>query len=125
MKPEEIIEAYDALIRRAVAVVDGAPYWQDPEEDHASLVIENDNATLTWPTMISAYGDGYLEAKRISFPVTLLLLSDYDLKVWKSDQMAIYNAEQTKKKQQRDSEIRIAELAELIRLSSKYGAPAK
>lgn len=125
MKPEEIIEAYDALIDRAVAIADRAPYWKNPELDHASLTIDGDVATLTWPRADSCYGDCYLESNRATFPVSLLLLDDAEFEAWKLDQMAIYNTEQTKKKQERESEIRRVELFELIRLSSKYGAPAK
>lgn len=83
---KKIIEAYDALVDRAIATT-GIPgtdfhaYIDTDSADHARLSIEDDKAVLTWNTYESDYyGGGHLSNESAKFDAAFLFLSEKEFK---------------------------------------------
>jgi len=121
-----LYEANQILDRAKIITVD-APFWMGAErEEFAKIVIDGDKATLSWPEVESGYYNSCsIEIQSVTFPSELLLMSIDEIKVWKKDQRAKYDAEQ-KAQQDRDMRERAErqtalELQTLAVLQKKYG----
>lgn len=86
MKPAEIIEAYDALIDRAIDALRGEPYHQSvPDGACYALCIKDKTARLTWPEAEDVgYDSGArLEEMSRDFPAELLAFTAEDFVTWR------------------------------------------
>jgi hypothetical protein len=89
-----LMETYAGLVDKAKRIIAGAPYFTACAEEFGDLRIVGDNAVLYWPEWESGYyaGDGSIERQSLGFPLSLLLLSDDALSVWKDEQKFAYDA---------------------------------
>ena len=122
LRTESIVEAYDALIDRAIQIANGAPYNMFcSEEDYARLQFEGVNAVLTWPEAQSGYYNSVsIEKQRVKFPAALLALSPEDFAKWKAAEQA---KAQASAMERRAAEHRLNEMREraaLVKLKAKY-----
>jgi hypothetical protein len=81
----KIIEAYDALVDRALDVTGITGYYASVDsDDRPRLRIDGETATLTWRAHESDYyGGGYTTDESTQFPAALLFLSDAEFEAFK------------------------------------------
>lgn len=126
MKVNEVIGEYESLLKRAISVLDGAPYFCSVNEpDYARLQFDGELVSVYWPEDCLEYDSSYIQS-RVSdqFPVSLLLMPKEELKLWKRRESAKYDAEQ-KKIEARDREYSKVKAEQMERkllaeLKSKY-----
>lgn len=117
------IEAYDALLERALSIIDKAPYWTYVHEPFwARLDIEGDEATLSLPR---AGGGGYddpctIEREDVTFLTALLFLSEEELAAWKAEQMSLYEEAEQQRKANNRAAAEADERRVLATLKAKY-----
>ena len=89
-----LMETYAGLVNKAKLIIPDAPYFTSCSEEFGDLRIVGDNAVLYWPEWESGYyaGEGSIERQSLPFPLSLLLLSDDALSVWKDEQKFAYDA---------------------------------
>lgn len=94
---QQVAFEYDELLQRALRVPGDAPYWSCLDNtEWARIVIDGDATTLYWPEATSDWDVPKIEQQEISFPTSLLFLTDEEVAQWKKEQRAIYDAEQEK-----------------------------
>lgn len=121
--PTETVAAYLALCSRAIAVVEGAPYWQSVDrEDWVRVCVDNGTATLHHFEI--GYDSPVLDADTCEFPVSLLTMSDDDFASWKAEQRRIYDEQQKQEtaaaKQAAAAAAEARDRAEYERLKGKF-----
>ena len=126
MNEELAIEALDivaGLIKRAVAITDGAPYWSYVNDGgkFARLTIQGKTTTLRWPTVETEWDYSTLESDEVSFPTRLLFINDVELATWKLEQERKYEREEAKRLREQKQEQEAKERAEFERLKARYG----
>ena len=118
-------ERYQALVSRALEIINKAPYWKFAyeAEEWAHLTIEGDVATIAWPEAYIDYDSPIIERESCSFKASLLLITDKELAIWKKEQFEIYE----KAQKERDAEVKVdketAERALYARLKERYDVP--
>jgi hypothetical protein len=118
---KDTIAAYDALVARAIAIVDKAPCWQFVgEPDFARLKIDGETATLVWPEDETYYDSTTIKTRYVSFDAVLLTLSDRELSEWKAEQMRLYEQKEKERKAQEIAVREQNERAALAALKAKY-----
>lgn len=97
----QAVTAYERFVARAKDAVSGAPYWKFIDnEEFARLGVEDDVATLTWLDISSGYyGSWETDSCSISFPASILALSDEDFAAWKAEEDAKYKREKMEREQ--------------------------
>lgn len=76
LRAMQVIADYDALVSRALELVDGAPFHTYvPVRRHAKLIIKGAAATLVWPEDRTEYDSSYIDERKKKFPATLLFMS--------------------------------------------------
>lgn len=116
------IEGYEALVKRAMSICDGVPYWQSIDDNgtFAKLEIKGQSAFLMWPSAESDYDSLYLEHHSVEFPAKLLFVSETDLKEWKKLETRIYNEEIFQKNLREKQKHEEKEREMLAELKQKY-----
>jgi hypothetical protein len=110
---KDTIAAYDALVARAIAIVDKAPFWRYVgEPSFARLTVDGDTATLMWPEAI--------QACHVSFASALLTLSGREFDEWKAEEMRLHQRKERERKAQEIAEREQSERAALAALKAKY-----
>lgn len=89
---------YHEALERALRIPGDAPYWCCLDNtEWARIVIDGDTTTLYWPEATTDWDVPKIEQQEISFPTSLLFLTDEEVAQWKKEQRAIYDAEEAKK----------------------------
>lgn len=134
-RAKEIIEAYEALVARALEIVSEFPFMAYVDDSHGVVLsLDGENAVLTWCEYESDYyGGGHLDDQSTSFPAVVLVLSDEGLKSLraeaKREQERLLKAEEERQRKVKEAQAIIAaqrkeahDRAEYARLTAKYGA---
>jgi hypothetical protein len=120
----KIIDGYGDLVKHALRIVTGAPYFMYYwDEKFLRLSIVDDTATLSWPEIESDYEDmSYIELKHIKFPAALFTMSEADLLSWKESERIKYRDAAAEKVRQDRQDYEAKERALLAALQAKYPA---
>lgn len=116
------IGRYNAMLKRAFAVVADAPYWTfigNPE--FARLDIDGQHAILRWPVDEMCYDSSSIETRSVAFPVQMLSWSDAEVTAWKEEQQTIYKMEVERKRRQAVEAQERKERDTYLALKAKYG----
>jgi hypothetical protein len=118
---KDTIAAYDALVARAIAIVDKAPFWRYVgEPSFARLTVDGDTATLMWPEAETYYDSTTIQACHVSFASALLTLSGREFDEWKAEEMRLHQRKERERKAQEIAEREQSERAALAALKAKY-----
>ena len=120
---QEILWEADQILKRAKEIVSDAPYFTYvAQEEHASIIIDDGEATIYWPEASSGYYDSCsIETQSRSFPSELLLMDDEQFVAWKSKERAKYNEAQKARTIAAVVEREREERAAYERLKAKFG----
>lgn len=121
-----IVEAYEALVDRAVEIAKAPPFnagidmWHDNASSYARLVFQDGRAILQWPCATTYGDDADLRDRDTSFPIGLLFLPDDKLAECmaraREEQEARERAESERYRQENEARERSA----LAALMAKY-----
>lgn len=125
----KIIDAYDALVERAVQVVSDRPFLAAIDEEHGvTIEIEGDEVVLRWCEYeFDYYGGGHVENNATRFPSFALFMTD--------DELAAYRKKVNAEDDERNAKVQQAqfavqkerqeahEQAVLAQLINRYGVP--
>lgn len=115
--PSEIVEAYEALRKRAIEMASVEAYV----EDDAWLKVEGDEAVLEWPECKpDYYGGGILEYETQSIPLDWLSRSDEWLNEYRQRIAKQRNENNAMRQAESERLQEIAERAMLAELLKKY-----
>jgi len=126
----DVIEEYDALVKRALEIIRYEPYRAYVENDEsAHLNLDGDQAILSWWFNESDYYGGYsLGHETHAFPAKLLF--EPHCSEFKDEMLKVAIVEKEKSDRLRKAQAAVerqrkeeADRAEYIRLSAKYGKP--
>lgn len=121
----KIVEAYQALVARAIEIVTIMKYSLIDVDVNVTLTFDEDVVVLTWQCYESDYyGGGSLETEHVKFPASHLFLTNDELttilyqkqKEEAERQAKVYAAQLAVKKDREESRDR----AEYARLKAKY-----
>lgn len=121
-REEDVVGAYDALIERALHVLDGAPFWKCGGSDarFVRLSIEGDTATIRWQDTESDYDGWRTYEDSTSFPVALLTMPGDELAAFKAKAAEDYKRERAADEQRAAREAEAKERRLLAKLQAKY-----
>jgi hypothetical protein len=119
---EAIINAYDELVDKAVAILagEGPPWGCIAEPQFAHLTLDGDIATITEPRVSTFYDSTCVEPEETTFPAELLFMSENELAEWKRLEKIKYEKDQAEKRAARLRENEAAERRALAALKAKY-----
>ena len=118
---KDVIAAYDALVARAIDVVDKAPYWKYiSEPKFARLSVDGDEAVLIWPDTETDYDWTRITEQAVQFDARLLRLPDDELTAWKAEQMRLYEQGKKEREEAARAEREESERRTLAALKAKY-----
>lgn len=114
---EKTIADYDALVDRALAIINTPWRWQScSEADYPSLSILDGIATLEW------YDRNYSGGREsFDFPAHLLTTSDEELTDWKANENRLYEKRKRLERAQMFQNTQAQEFATYVKLKAKYG----
>ncbi len=117
------LDLVDRLLKRAIKVVERAPYWKYVDnDDWARLVIhEAGEVELEWFENTVEYDSPHLEEHSVTFPVVLLTMPEAAFEKWKEAELEKYHRVEELKKADRARQKEMSERATLLALKAKYG----
>jgi len=114
--PAETVAAYDALMERALKIVD-VVY----NAEHARLHVADDGCRVTWLAMQSGYGDQWVETETsVPFPLDLLLMPDVAFAGWLATRKAAQEKVWAAGRRRAEAEREMQERELLAALQKKY-----
>jgi hypothetical protein len=126
----DLIESYDALVKRALEITRYEPYYAYIENrDSVHIDLDGDQAILSWWFNEGDHTGGpWLKDEAHAFPAKLLFEPCYS--EFKDEMLKVAIVEKEKSDRLRKAQAAVerqrkeeAEKAEYIRLSAKYGKP--
>lgn len=123
MNLQELIAQYDALLNRALAIIDKEPYWQYVSKPEcARLSIDGDVAIITIAEIDEGrYDSGaFLIVEAIKFPVEMLTWGDERFREWQVQMERQYNEKQERRMKEMQRKAEENERAQLSALKAKY-----
>jgi len=124
---EDALDLINALQTRALEIVGKAPYWKFiSEPEHATLDINDDEASLTWPESVGGWeGEHHIEWELATFPSSLLFLDADAFAAWKEHEHAEYKKREAAQQAQRKANAEAKERRVLAALQQKYNVSAE
>jgi hypothetical protein len=118
----DALKIVEELRKRALKVVDRAPYWRFVDnEDWAKIAILDDgNVELSWFEETVKYDSATLRKYEVVFPSVLLLMPGAALDNWKAEQMVQWDLRMA----ERLAEQEALERVQLAALKAKYKSEA-
>lgn len=119
-----VVRDYDALVARALEVLDGPPFWKAAyvsDGQFARLSIEGDKATIRWQDTRTSYGNDWeTYEESTSFPAAYLAMSADELAAFKAKAAEDYKRERAAREARADREAEAKERRLLAKLQQKY-----